>query len=342
MNPYKHSNFLSLFTFLFLFISCSSSSDSNDDISDLIEESEKNKPNACKIVCDSEKVLNKVTCECENTYPLSDPNNTGNWILNPKMSDEFEAAVLDEEKWHIQGKNNEYYSNFIGRAPSQFSTDNIRLENGKLKLQTRWQPDFEFNTEKTQTVGGTVYRYENITTAAVISKNMFQFGYMEIKSKSAKAPITSSFWTTGNRSSELDMFETFGGHKSNATWRKRLKFNMISWNPDNPFYQPRFNGPTYTANIQSDYNTADDFHVYGFEWTSEYIYVYIDGILHPEGQITKDLVTKGGTEPDRWITDVAYRLWFDSETFPWLGLPTAADLPADYEIEYIRVWQKNE
>ena len=52
--------------------------------------------------------------------PFSDPNNSGNWKLNDAVSDEFEAGPLDEEKWLIQGRNGEYKSNFIGRAPSQF------------------------------------------------------------------------------------------------------------------------------------------------------------------------------------------------------------------------------
>ena len=78
-----------------------------------------------------------------------------------------------------------------------------------------------------------------------------------------------------------------------------------------------------------------------FEWSPNYIKIYVDGILHPDGNITKALVTNNGTDNDRWVTDVPYKIWFDSETFPWLGLPVEADLPADYEIEYVRVWQNN-
>ena len=272
------------------------------------------------------------------TLPFSDQQNTGNWILNTDISDEFENAILNENQWLIQGRNGEYQSNFRGRPPSQFSTENVRIENGKLKLQTKWEPDYNFNP----TQNNSVEKYENITTAAVISKKQFHYGYMEIKSKAAKARITSSFWTTGKQS-ELDMFEMFGDTRAgeaNINWRKRLKFNIISWNPNNKYYLPDGNGPAHTRNIQADFNTADDFHVYGFEWTSEYIKVFIDGVLHPNGTILKSEITNNGADPDRWTTDVPYWIWVDSETFPWLGLPNAADLPADYEIEYIRIWDK--
>ncbi len=272
-------------------------------------------------------------------FPLSDLQNSGNWMLIEDLSDEFTQGSIDEDKWQIQGKDGIYKSGFIGRQPSQFSPNNALVENDKLKIRTKWEPDFPFNSGTTIQCGET-YIYENITTAAVISKQQFHYGYMEIKSKAANAAITSSFWTTGYQSSELDMFEMFGGPKEgvNPAWKKRLKLNMISWDPSNYYYLPDGKGPAYTENIQADHNTADAFHVYGFDWTPEYLKVYIDGVLKSE--IYKSDLTKNGADPDAWVTDTPYWLWFDSETFCWLGLPDEAELPVDYEIEYIRVWEK--
>lgn len=288
-------------------------------------------------------------------YPLSDQQNNGNWTLNTEISDEFEASSIDEDKWLIQGRNGEYQSNFIGRSPSQFSTENAIQDNGKLKILTKWDPNYNFTNDNSGNPLG-VYNGQSmpITTAAVISKKQFKYGYMEIKSKAANAEITSSFWTTGPGrglpgASEVDMFEQFGGHKSNDSWRKRLKFNLISWDPNNSIKQAataagQAVGTAHTRNIQADNNTADDFHVYGFEWTETFIKVYIDGVLHPEGTILKSELTDNGNDPDRWVTDVPYWVWFDSETFPWLGLPDASDLttPAEYQIEYIRIWETKE
>uniref|UniRef100_UPI003467EE61 GH16 domain-containing protein n=1 Tax=Wenyingzhuangia fucanilytica TaxID=1790137 RepID=UPI003467EE61 len=277
-------------------------------------------------------------------YPLSDQSNEGDWVLNTEMSDEFELP-LDEDKWLIQGRNNEYQSRFIGRAPSQFSVNNAYTESGKLKIVTKWEPDYDFrlkfNGDDHDVVNGEKIYFENITTAAVISKKQFRYGYMEIKCKSANAPITSSFWTTGKNTSEMDMFEMFGGHKTNDSWRKRLKFNIISWDPNNPNYFNKINGPVFTQNIQVGNNTAGDFHVYGFDWTADYIKVYYDGVLLPEYTILKSELTNNNTNPDKWVTDSDYWIWFDSETFPWLGIPKEEDLPAEYQIEYLRVWQKN-
>jgi len=33
-------------------------------------------------------------------------------------------------------------------------------------------------------------------------------------------------------------------------------------------------------------------------------------------------------------------VWLDSEIFKWLGVPNKEELPVDFEVEYMRVWQK--
>ena len=259
--------------------------------------------------------------------PLSDPDNNGNWVLKEEVSDEFDTAPLDEEKWLIQGRNGEYQSNFIGRAPSQFSTENVRIEDGKLKLETRWEPDFEFSGNVQTYPNGDTYKYENITTAAVISKKQFLYGYMEIKCKAADASITSSFWTTG-QNSELDVFEFIGNPAQ--SWKEHLKreykYSIHDWSPGAG--GERVWGDTTVLN----WEVASEFHVYGCEWDAENLKFYADGKLVKH--VTK---TELG---DAWVLTKPLWVWVDSETFPWHGLPVEADLPVDYEIEYIRVWQK--
>ena len=259
--------------------------------------------------------------------PESDKENSGDWNLNLEISDEFEQASLDEDKWLIQGKNNEYKSNFIGRAPAQFSTDNVRLENGKLKLETRWDPDFPFSDKVDEYANGDTYKFENMTTAAVISKKFFRFGYMEIKCKAADASVTSSFWTTG-QNSELDVFEFMGAPKQE--WKKHLekeyKFTMHDWAPG------QGGKSTWSYKHELDWRVADDFHVYGCEWDAENLKFFADGELVKS--VTK---TELG---DDWVLNNPLWVWVDSETFPWHGIPVEEDLPVDFEIEYIRVWQK--
>lgn len=268
-------------------------------------------------------------------FPLTDPTNQGNWVLNEKVSDEFDDPVLDESKWLIQGKDGVYQSNFIGRAPSQFSTDNVRIEDGLLKLETRWEPDFPFSGN-VQTYGnGTSYKYENITTAAVISKQTFLYGYMEIRCKAADASITSSFWTTGHQS-ELDIFEFMGKPKQNHKkhLEKEYKFSIHDWSP-------AVQGATvWTDKTQLDWRVADGFHVYGCEWSQDGIAFYADAQLIRSATVAEiEAEATSSADGSAWVLTRALRVWVDSEAFPWHGLPKEQDLPADFEIDYIRVWQ---
>ncbi len=86
-----------------------------------------------------------------------------------------------------------------GRAPAQFVPHNVRLEDGKLKLRTQWEPEFEFVKE--DYAGATYGKYEGepmpVTTAGVITKKRFLNGYMEVKSKVGDACITGAFWAIG-------------------------------------------------------------------------------------------------------------------------------------------------
>ncbi|GAA4238725.1 hypothetical protein GCM10022291_30310 [Postechiella marina] len=289
-----------------------------------------------------------------NDYPLSDQKNSGNWVLNTSISDEFEGTTIDETKWLIQGKNGEFQSNFRGRAPSQFSTENVRVEDGKLKLETRWDPDYNFSP--TTANDGT--KYENLTTAAVITKNEFVYGYLEVKSKAADAEVTSSFWATGNNT-EFDFFEMFGDHKQAS---KLWKDNELWWSIHD--WAPEKNGggggkTTYTEHHDLGFRVADDFHVYGYEWSADGVKIYIDGQLFKSISRTEinnydDAIHGGGNgASENYVITKPIKLWFDQETFPWHGVPDSkADLEAnsssdkkddgivDFEIEYLRVWQK--
>jgi len=258
----------------------------------------------------------------ENTgkiHPASDPSNTGGWILKEDMSDEFEGERIDAAKWYVEGTDGKY-KRWIGRAPSQFSSENVRVENGKLYITTKWDPDFDYSTEIKPEYKSP---YEKYTTAAVLSNKTFLYGYMEIKCKAADASITSSFWTTG-KGSELDVFE-FVGDSKRADKDKKYPFATHDWSTG------KVNANTWKDSVELDWRVADDFHVYGCKWSEDGLKFYADGRL-----------VKAATRAElgkAWVLTQPLMIWVDSETFYWEGFPDEEDLPVDFEIEYIRVWQ---
>ncbi|MCW2119002.1 family 16 glycosylhydrolase [Flavobacterium sp. 7A] len=266
--------------------------------------------------------------------PFSDQKNVGGWVLNKEISDEFEGTTIDTTKWFVEGQNEDYYI-WKGRAPSQFVPHNVRVENGKLKLRTAWEPDYPFFKESYTdgNMGTSKYgEYEGkpmpITTAGVISKKRFLNGYMEVKSKVGNAAITAAFWGIGYEQ-ELDVYELMGNPKVKTGNIKENSYLATAhdWSP--PAKRPT-NVFQHTENLP--YRTADDFHVFGAEWGEDFLNLFIDGkLVHHFTQNDVGL---------DWVLNNPMEIWLDSEIFFWLGMPHKEELPVDFEIEYMRVWQK--
>ncbi|MDW5288066.1 family 16 glycosylhydrolase [Formosa sp. PL04] len=294
--------------------------------------------------------------------PFSDSENIGEWMLNTEISDEFNSKDLDEDKWYIVGKfenGKPVYKHpdkpnkkvWIGRAPSQFSGRNYRLDNGMLMLETRWEPDFPFSETLDKSLDdGSAVKFENITTACIIGRHDFKYGYMEIRSKAADAEVTSSFWATGN-GTELDMFEQFGDHRQPNKLDKdrELWWSIHDWSPEQK------GKSVYTEHHDLGFRVADDFHVYGFEWDETGIKYYIDGELFTQATAAQiDAYAKENKNVDKgYVITNPIHIWLDQETFPWHGVPDSKedlefnspegkkdDGIVDFEIDYVRVWQK--
>ncbi|WP_010137001.1 family 16 glycosylhydrolase [Ochrovirga pacifica] len=318
----------------------------------------------CKTSC----LLMVVVCALSTLnaqhLPTSDPDNTKKWEYNKEVSDEFNAKEIDEDRWYIVGKFDDTGKPFYkhpdkpnkkvwkGRAPSQFSGRNYRLEDGILKLEARWEPDFPFSDEIRKPVFGDPLPYENITTACFINRKAFKYGYIEIRSKAIDAEITSGFWSMG-KNIEFDFFEMFGDgrDKGKEHLDRQLWWSIRDWK--------NLRGkPSYTEKKDMGFRGADDFHIYGIEWNEKGIKYYIDGKLF--SSVTAEQATqwakknrKVADDYNGYVATNPIHLWLDMEIFSWNGMPESKEELTlngtksqkqggymDFEIDYIRVWQK--
>ena len=239
-------------------------------------------------------------------FPRSDQSNEGKWKKYSVMSDEFEGAELDPNKWYPKNPG------WLGRQPAYFWPGNVKVRDGKLHLTMRKQDVPEMPKDK---------GYHTYTSAAVKSKTTVKYGYFEVKCKPMKSHGSSSFWfydSTPDIWTEIDVFEIGGGAPG---FEKKYNMNV------HVFRTPTENEHWSMSGVWvAPTNLADDYHVYGLQWDKDRIAWYFDGVLV------------------RWVENThwhqALTLNFDSETMPkWFGLPKDDDLPSTYSIEYVRAWK---
>ena len=265
----------------------------------------------------------------ESPRPHAAPKNTGGWVVNQDVSDEFNGNELDTDKWHVQGTNGEYHNRFMGRAPSQFTPRNVSVDRGFLKITTRWEPDFPFADKA---MDG--HKYANITTGAVITKSEFLYGYLETRCKAADGPISSSFWSTG-KGGELDVFEHWGRNPRKPSADRRYHTSLHDWrNPESDRYGKRI----WTNDHLLDFRVAEDFHTYAVEWAPDYLRIFVDG--RQIRFVTRQEIGNA------WVLVNPQKVWLDCESFPWEVHPsklTASDYPGDgldFVVDYVRIWQR--
>ncbi len=228
----------------------------------------------------------------------------GNWKFDPKFSDEFNGT-FDESKWYPNNPT------WLGRQPGFFDPENVSVENGFLQL-----------TARNESKGDPEKGYKDFTTAAVKSKERVLYGYFEVRSKPMNSKASSSFWFYADDPdlwTEIDVFEMSGAHPDHDDVYHMTLHVMKS---------PEVEKTPYSSgtNWKAPFRFVDGFHRYGLLWTPEKLCWYVDDELVRE------------TENKYWKQPLNVN--FDSETMPeWFGLPDPKELPATFQIDYIRHWE---
>ncbi|MEM0913310.1 MAG: family 16 glycosylhydrolase [Planctomycetota bacterium] len=247
--------------------------------------------------------------------PLSDQENAGNWRPFDALWDEFDGEGLNEQKWW------DHNPHWYGRAPARFLPRNVSVSDGQLHLKMRYEPDLE--PVQYYPNGLT---YETFSSASVVSKIFCRYGYYEVRARAMDSAGSSSFWfysnvddaNGGSWRTEIDVFELGGkaiGHETN--------YNMNAHVFETP--QRGKDHTSHGGKWVSPYRWADDYHVFGLEWTPDTLNYYVNGVLVRRMPNT------------HWHSPL--RLLFDSETMGnWLGMPEIEDLPSTFSVDYIRAW----
>jgi beta-glucanase (GH16 family) len=242
--------------------------------------------------------------------------------------DEFEGDELDVEKWNIE----EWPTGAFNEEEQAYTdaTDNIYLNNGLLHiraLRETYDPDGNGEADALYTSG------------RITSKHKGDWQYAKVEAL-AKVPVGDGTWPaiwmlpTENiygdwpSSGEIDIME-YVGKETN------LQFDIFkahsSLHNSNYFQDLSNSGQTSSLNV----NGVHEFHLYSMIWSKNIIIFYVDG---EEVLIYNNL-------------DSGFEQWpFDQHFFlvlnlaiggTWGGTVEPEIFPVEFEIDYVRVFQKS-
>jgi len=208
--------------------------------------------------------------------------------------DEFDSDEVDAQKWTYRA-----WADWVGFSISR--KENVSIKNGNMMIALR-------KGTFTDPISGKTY---NASGGGLITREKFRFGFYEVAAKFS--PIKGwheAFWTFWNNSNNPDTYV--------VGWRNKTFTEFdITEHPkdyaDNKYtfgiYEHIYSdGQDNLSSIQRDnFNTdvevSSAFHIYGFEYTPEYLNYFFDR------ELVKTVDLEGVAQEDFyiWLTTIATR-----------------------------------
>lgn len=275
---------------------------------------------------------------CHFFISWAQPSGIG-WYL--VLEDTFSGSRINEKLWM---KNFPWGQGKDAIAPNVSNGSHHILKDGILHLMAnndtildevyQWTPDGIFQPYK---------KRFPFSTSLIYSRQAFQFGYFEMRCRmpAFNNPLSAqgigpSFWLYQEKQPEvkwceIDIFETY-------------HYNIQTRNIHFQDHQPVFHFQSERDSSYWEILDHGDWHTFSCEWTTDHIFFYIDGKLIQEywGDWIKNMI------PMNLIAGIALptaniRRELNPEINNYyMEMPGYQTLfPYFFEIDYIRVWQKD-
>ena len=256
------------------------------------------------------------------------PVASGEWELT--LNEEFNGETVDLNRWNI------YTANFWDRR-THFSKDNVLVRDGKALLRYERKRGYHNDDpEDKSAVAHTDYACGFLDT---YGKWTQLYGYFEARVKLPRAMgLWPAFWTMPDRGGVRD-------HEANPQWRRAstgdggMEFDILehltAWGPyrfNSAFHWDGYGKNHKACGTSQVYCGADaeGFITVGMLWLPGYAAYYANGQKFLEW------------EDERVCSQPSYLILY-MVSGGWANLPLDIQaLPADFEIDYVRVWQRKD
>lgn len=270
---------------------------------------------------------------------------------DPDWEDDFDGSSISSKwrferggDWGADGeKELQYYCADGVFTPTQQQT--AFVSGGTLKIKAyKITPKRQYKRQ----LGD--YNYNEFISARMNTTESWTYGYYEMK---AKMPTTAGCWPAfwmlvkgGNpdvtdpnapRSGEIDIMEYVPNDQFNQVFFSAHSFAVNSSNPDSCYVSSETSEPY--SYCQSGYvANPGEWHTYSMMWTHDYIQGFCDGVEY----FYLPNPTPDETNLDIWPFDMNYYIKLNLAIGGgWGGAPDPNFTSATYEIDYVRVYQKN-
>jgi beta-glucanase (GH16 family) len=250
---------------------------------------------------------------------------------NYYFGDDFESGQVDEAKWHKRYP----WGGLLADQKQYAAPEMLSQQEGILHLSARENTEFYpvedwmINHEQAKKHGleiqGNAVKLDYLTSC-IWSKQSFRYGYFEIRAKAPSGQgLWPAFWLYGqNSKDEIDFMEMKG--------ERSHEVHIDVHCPDScekiftkPFGLPK----NWGGWVKMNQKLTDEFVTYSGVWLPGSLTYYVNGV--PVSHYAGDFDT-----PMNVIANLAVAR--DGYAFN-PGPNAATKFPADYEVDYIRVWK---
>lgn len=230
--------------------------------------------------------------------------------------DDFEGDTLDLTKWSYG-----YPWGATHNHRAYMSPDNVLVQDGllRLKAENKRHPD----APKTIVHSGEIFSLD-YTSGVVTTKDRFEFTYGYVEAR-IRVPRSKGFWPA------------FWTLNSDGAWPPEIDImEILTKEPDvlhtNYHYGESWNnkGSFYQKTKLRDF--SEEFHTFAVKWTVSEMAWYVNGIMIGKKYYDRHWIAQS---KDNYIL-------INLAVGGWGGDPDhTTEWPAYYDIDWVRVWQRN-